>query len=98
MRRSKKTTGEKPASKARRARPPARSAHATYPPEPAAPGNVSAIVGLGSSAGGLGALTKLFGALPSDSGMAFVIVAHLDPTHESFMAELLGRCTAMPVL
>ena len=35
--------------------------------------------------------------MPSDSGMAFVIVQHLDPTHGSLMAELLGRCTAMPV-
>src|SRR5687767_12469422 len=62
------------------------------------PGRVPAIVGLGSSAGGLEALTKFFDAMPSDSGMAFVIVAHLDPTHASLMAELLGRCTTMPVV
>jgi two-component system CheB/CheR fusion protein len=59
---------------------------------------VPAIVGLGSSAGGLDALTRFFSAMPSDSGMAFVIVAHLDPTHGSLMAELLGRCTTMPVV
>jgi two-component system CheB/CheR fusion protein len=53
---------------------------------------------LGSSAGGLDALTRFFGAMPSDSGMAFVVVAHLDPTRASVMAELLGRCTAMPVV
>src|SRR6185503_1179762 len=48
---------------------------------PAHPGLLPAIVGLGSSAGGLDALTRFFSAMPSDSGMAFVIVAHLDPTH-----------------
>jgi chemotaxis response regulator CheB len=52
--------------------------------------------GLGASAGGLEALTRFFRAMPPDSGMAFVIVQHLDPSHGSLMAELLGRCTAMP--
>ena len=56
------------------------------------------IVGIGSSAGGLEALQKLFGALPPDSGLAFVIAAHLDPTQKSHLAELLGRCTKMPVV
>ncbi|MEE4376465.1 MAG: chemotaxis protein CheB [Candidatus Competibacteraceae bacterium] len=55
------------------------------------------IVGLGASAGGLDALKKFFSAMPADSGMAFVVVQHLDPTHESMMADLLTRCTAMPV-
>src|SRR6185436_8608851 len=59
---------------------------------------VPVIVALGSSAGGLDALTRFFSAMPPASGMAFVIVAHLDPTHASLMAELLGRCTAMPVV
>ena len=36
--------------------------------------------------------------MPADSGMAFVLVQHLDPTHESLIAELVGRCTAMPVV
>jgi two-component system CheB/CheR fusion protein len=56
------------------------------------------IVGIGSSAGGLEALQKLLRAMPSDSGMAVVVVAHLDPTQKSHLAELLGRCTAMPVV
>ncbi len=56
------------------------------------------IVGLGSSAGGLDALARFFGAMPSDSGMAFVLVQHLDPTHGSLMAELVGRYTSMPVV
>ena len=55
------------------------------------------IVAIGSSAGGLEALEALLGALPADSGAAFVIVAHLDPTHVSHLPELLGRCTPMPV-
>src|SRR5512132_3155765 len=55
------------------------------------------IVGIGSSAGGLEALQKLFGAMPPDSGLGFVIAAHLDPTQESHLTELLGRCTKMQV-
>jgi two-component system CheB/CheR fusion protein len=56
------------------------------------------IVGIGSSAGGLEALQKLFGAMPPDSGLAFIVAAHLDPTHESHLTSLLGRCTKMPVV
>jgi two-component system CheB/CheR fusion protein len=43
-------------------------------------------------------LKKLFAAMPPDSGLAFVLVPHLDPAHESLMAPLLARCTAMPVM
>jgi two-component system CheB/CheR fusion protein len=53
------------------------------------------IVGIGSSAGGLEPLQQLFRGLPPDSGLAFVVAAHLDPTQKS---QLLGRCTAMPVV
>ena len=56
------------------------------------------IVGIGSSAGGLEALQVLFGAMPPDSGLAFVVAAHLDPTHESHLSELLSRRTKMPVV
>ncbi|MDI4664120.1 response regulator [Xanthobacter autotrophicus] len=56
------------------------------------------IVGIGASAGGLEACTKLLGALPPDNGMAFILVQHLDPTHESMMAELLAYRTAMTVV
>src|ERR1051326_5955074 len=48
------------------------------------------VVGLGASAGGLEALYKLFDALPPDTGMAFVLVVHLDPTHSSMMVGLLA--------
>jgi two-component system, chemotaxis family, CheB/CheR fusion protein len=56
------------------------------------------VVGIGASAGGLKALTGLITALPDDAGMAYILVQHLDPTHESLMGELLAEHTEMPVL
>ena len=56
------------------------------------------VVGVGASAGGLGAFTKLLKNLPADTGMAFVLVQHLDPKHVSLLPELLARATAMPVV
>lgn len=55
------------------------------------------IVGIGASAGGLEAFTQLLGALPLDTGMAFVLVQHLDPEHESALTQILSRSTALPV-
>lgn len=55
------------------------------------------IVGVGASAGGLAALNELLAAVPPDSGMAFVVVQHLDPTHTSLLPEALSRSTAMKV-
>src|SRR5512140_3493351 len=55
------------------------------------------VVGVGASAGGLEALTQLLKALPADTGMAFVLVQHLAPTHASALAEILTRATRMPV-
>ena len=55
------------------------------------------VAGIGASAGGLDAFKKLFSAMPADSGIAFVLIPHLDPTHASMMVELLARCTEMPV-
>ena len=56
------------------------------------------VVGIGASAGGLEAFRQFFTAMPSQSGIAFVLIQHLAPDHESLMAELLGRYTAMPVV
>src|SRR5262249_6494724 len=56
------------------------------------------MVGLGGSAGCIHALTEFFRAMPPDSGMVFVVIIHLSPTHESSMADLLGRSTAMKVV
>ena len=55
------------------------------------------IVGIGASAGGLEAFTQLLGHLPRQSGMAFVLVQHLAPKHESALTELLSRATDIPV-
>ena len=56
------------------------------------------IVGIGASAGGLEALDSFFRLVPCDTGMAFVIVQHLDPTHDSLLTEILQRTTAMTVV
>jgi two-component system, chemotaxis family, CheB/CheR fusion protein len=56
------------------------------------------IVGIGASAGGLEAFSQLLRALPTDTGMAFVLVQHLDPRHESRLPDVLSRTTAMPVI
>ena len=56
------------------------------------------VVALGASAGGLDAFKKFFDALPANSGMAFVLIQHLDPTHESLMVNLLAGHTRMKVL
>lgn len=55
------------------------------------------IVGVGASAGGLEAFTQLFRNLPADPGMAFVLIQHLAPTHESMLTELLSKATSMTV-
>ena len=56
------------------------------------------VVGIGASAGGLPALLSLFEQMPASNGMAFVVVLHLSPKHESNVDQLLQRATRMPVL
>src|SRR5213594_531857 len=91
--------------KARAARVPAKSA--SNPPaakQLSSKGETSSnehrlsVVGVGASAGGLEAFEQLLRALPNDTGMAFVLVQHLAPKHESILSELLGRATRMPVI
>src|SRR5216684_101301 len=55
------------------------------------------IVGVGASAGGLEAFTQLLKALESETEMAYVLVQHLDSSHESALTELLAKATEMPV-
>lgn len=55
------------------------------------------VVGIGASAGGLIALEQFLSHVPADSGMAFVVVQHLDPHGGSMLVELLSRRTSMPV-
>ena len=54
-------------------------------------------MGIGASAGGLEAFTQLLSHLPSDTGMGYVLIQHLDPKHESMLTEILSRATKMPV-
>ena len=70
-------------------------------PEPDNPVILSAnqfpVVGIGASAGGLEAFKKFIKAIPEHSGMAFVLVQHLDPNHDSVLTELLQKVTEIPV-
>jgi len=80
----------------RRPKKPALVARGTVPG--ASAGTPFPIVGIGASAGGLEALEQFLGKVPAASGLAFVIVQHLDPTHKGIMPELLQRATGMKVL
>src|SRR5881394_1527793 len=66
-------------------------------PESAQPALSFPVVCIGASAGGLEAFTQLLAGLPTDTGMAFVLVSHLSPSHASHLAEILSRATRMPV-
>ena len=55
------------------------------------------VVGIGASAGGLAALTEFFEYAPDDAGIAYVVVVHLSPEHQSRLPELLQQATKMPV-
>jgi len=65
---------------------------------PPLPGVGFPVIGLGASAGGLQALIRFFELMPSDSGMAFVVVLHLSPRHESNLDQVLRGATRMPVM
>lgn len=56
------------------------------------------VVGVGASAGGLDAFKRLIKAIPDNSGIAYVLVQHLDPTHESMLPEILQKSTSIPVI
>jgi two-component system, chemotaxis family, CheB/CheR fusion protein len=56
------------------------------------------VVGIGASAGGLAAFKTFLANTPADTGMAFVLVQHLDPHHKSLLVELLGAGAAIPVI
>ena len=70
------------------------STHLASPPQPSLP---TRIVGIGASAGGLAALEQFLSQTPPDSGLAYIVVQHLDPTHKALLPELLQRFTTMPV-
>ena len=66
-------------------------------PEKDTPSTRFPIVGLGASAGGVEAFEQFFRACPANSGMAFVLIPHLDPCHQSLLTEIIQRITPMPV-
>jgi two-component system CheB/CheR fusion protein len=66
------------------------------PQKPERPGAFP-IVGIGASAGGLEAVTSFLSKVPVDSGMAFILVQHLDPSQPSRLTELLGKASPIPV-
>ncbi|MAQ82427.1 MAG: chemotaxis protein CheB [Maritimibacter sp.] len=55
------------------------------------------IVGIGASAGGLEAIREMLAGAPTDANLAYVVIQHLDPNHESLLAELLSRHTDLTV-
>ncbi|TGV81425.1 PAS domain S-box protein [Mesorhizobium sp. M00.F.Ca.ET.149.01.1.1] len=75
-------TGRKPRTSARSS--PKEPIDASFP-----------IIGIGASAGGIGALQKFFPEVPTDSGFAYVVIQHLDAEHESVLASIIQRCTAI---
>lgn len=87
-----------PAAKPQKASPPAPAPHSpNYPETPQFAKKPRFIVGIGASAGGFEAYSQFFAHLPPDTGMAFVIVQHLDPVHESILPELVAKMTRMAV-
>lgn len=60
--------------------------------------NLFPVVGIGASAGGLDAFKKLIKCVPANSGMAYILVQHLHPEHESLLPEILQRVTKIPVV
>ncbi len=87
---SKKQTLKSPAAQRKSTKPNNVNLHASQNDE-------IAVVGIGASAGGLKALQEFFEALPDNTGMAYVVITHLHPEHESHLPELLQRHTQMPV-
>ncbi|HEX9163143.1 MAG TPA: chemotaxis protein CheB [Thermoanaerobaculia bacterium] len=65
--------------------------------QPDAATGTARVVAVGASAGGLEAFTDLLSAIPADTGLAFVFVQHLDPHHESLLADILTRAASIPV-
>jgi two-component system CheB/CheR fusion protein len=87
-----------PAQKPTPPRPTKKTADTTPAKKPVSAGGIFPIVGIGASAGGLEALEQFLNHVPAGSGMAFIVIQHLDPTRKDIMAELLQRATAMKVV
>lgn len=59
--------------------------------------NLFPVVGIGASAGGLEAVSELIAELPATTGIAFLLVQHLDPRHDSFLTEILAKKSSIRV-
>ena len=81
----------------KRAAKPAEPVRPPPPPPQPRPPQPSLVVGIGASAGGLEAYKTFFSLMPPDSGMAFVLIQHLDPKRPSMLVDLIAAATAMPV-
>src|ERR1700749_537072 len=88
-------TGQSP-RQARTARPPRRWRSSPTRGSPLGRDSFP-VVGLGASAGGLDAFRRLLAVLPAGTGMAFILIQHLDPTHASMMVDLLAGHTPLTV-
>jgi two-component system CheB/CheR fusion protein len=91
------TSRKRSAEKATRAKTATARHTAGRAKVPSAERQLFSVVGIGASAGGLEAFTQLLGALPLDTGLAFVLVQHLDPKHESMLTALLSHATPLPI-
>ncbi|HXP80950.1 MAG TPA: chemotaxis protein CheB [Verrucomicrobiae bacterium] len=78
------------------AKPNQKSSRPAPPPEPSKADSFP-IVGIGASAGGLEAFKELLTSLPERTGMAYVLVPHLDPDHQSVLTEILSRFTKIHI-
>ena len=77
---------------------PPREAARTTPQAGTGEGSPCGVVAIGASAGGLEAFTRFLGQVPKDSGLAFVLIQHMDPSVPSRLSELLARVAPIPVV
>src|SRR5438270_12804935 len=59
--------------------------------------NIFPVVGVGASAGGLDAYKRLIRAIPENAGVAYILVQHLEPSHDSMLVEILQKIASIPV-
>src|SRR5262249_54325636 len=94
----RRSSGTAPSARAGRS-PPGESESEERPSEGAGSRDAHdfPVVAVGASAGGLEAFGDFLRHLASDTGMGFVLVQHLDPSHESMLSSILSRATRMPI-
>lgn len=93
----KLASGRRNAATSRKKAPSARPGPPAAPVAPAVLRKPVAIVGIGASAGGLEAFQQLLQALPPNTGMALILVQHLEAHHPSMLSRILANSTQMPI-